>query len=283
MSLLEPVAAILLTQQLRYADAAEVLKAAFVQASARAFAAGGKVPSVSTLSVATGIGRVEVKRVLDLPLSNKAPRLSPARQVRLRWLTDPDYLDEHGQPRRLPRVSASGQVSFATLAGAATKDTHPRAVLDELVRLGIAVEEGEYVSMRQTSLGGDGADKSWQAGINNARDHMSAVLVNMLNSPSPLLERAMHAQKLTKESAGRGVSAAADVWLKMRAELRDKLQTLVDLDDDASDNNWRVSIGVYSYMAPIERAAPPISARANTKKAGGRTGVRRRRKKLVAD
>ena len=62
----EPLAGLLLSRQMRYAQAEDLLKAAFVQASARAFAAQGKVPTVSNLSVASGIRRPEVKRLLQL-------------------------------------------------------------------------------------------------------------------------------------------------------------------------------------------------------------------------
>jgi hypothetical protein len=64
-AVLEPLAGLLLSHQIRFAQAEELLKAAFVQACARAFAAQGTLPSVSTVSVATGIRRREVKRLVD--------------------------------------------------------------------------------------------------------------------------------------------------------------------------------------------------------------------------
>jgi Family of unknown function (DUF6502) len=277
MSLLEPVAGVLLTRQVQYAEAAEVLKTAFVHASARAFIAQGKIPSVSTLSVATGIGRVEVKRLLDLPLTEMVRKTPPAGRVRLRWLTDPVYLDEHGRPKRLPRVAPEGQVSFATLAATATLDTHPRAVLDELLRLNMVVDEGDFVTLRPNTAESPGADDRLLEGAGNASDHASALLVNLLHSPPPLLERAISADNLTKTSAARAVEAARDVWTKMLAELREKLQTLVNLDAQASDNDWRMKIGVYSYMAPIERSAPPVNARENSKRSRSTPGAASKR------
>jgi Family of unknown function (DUF6502) len=273
MSLFEPIAGILLTRQVQYADAADVLKAAFVQASARAFVAQGKIPSVSTLSVATGIGRVEVKRLLDSPLTEKSRKTPPSMQVQLRWATDPRYLDGHGLPRRLPRVAPSGEVSFASLAAMITRDTHPRALLDEMSRLNMVLEEGDFVSLRQNAPAFAETDDRLRVGANNASDHLSALLVNLLNTPSPLLERSIFADHLTKSSAARAVEAARDVWAKMLAELREKLQTLVDLDAHAADNDWRMTIGVYSYMAPIARTAPPVNARENTKRSRGKPRV----------
>jgi hypothetical protein len=267
MSMLEPIAAILLTSQIGYNEAAAVLKAAFVQASARAFVARGKVPSVSTLSVATGLGRVEVKRLLESPLADRARKVSPASMVRLRWTTDPAYLDEHGQPRRLLR--SAGKVSFAQLAEAASRDTHPRAILDELLRLGAVVEEGDYVSLRhEGAYRPVGANDALVAGADNASDHLSAVLVNLLSPSSPLLERAIFADRLTHASAIRGVAAASEIWVRMLGELREKLQALVSLDDGVADNEWRMRIGVYSYVAPMFRPAPAVSARENKRRSG---------------
>ncbi len=264
--MLEPVVGILMTRQVRHHEAAEVLKAAYLQASARSFVAQGKLPSVSTLSVATGIGRVEIKRLLDSPLTAKSSKMPPAGRVRLHWITDPAYLDENGQPRRLPRAAPNGQVSFYSLAALASKDTHPRAILDELLRLGAVAEEGDYVSLVHQSIKVVNSDQRLMDGVDNASDHLSALLVNLLSTPPPLLERAIFAQGLTKSSAARAVAVASDVWAKMLGELREKLQTLVDLDKDASDNDWRIRIGVYSYMAPTDRPQAPISARENKKR-----------------
>lgn len=268
-SMLEPLAGLLLARGQRYAAAQELLKAGFVQAAARAFAAQGKAPSVSTLSVATGLRRREVQRLLDAAGASfergpAAPKLSLAAQVRLRWTTDPAYLDAQGQPRRLPRSAPPGEPSFASLAAAVSKDVHLRPLLDELVRIGAAEEAGEFVLLRGRF---NAPDRSWDAlveiGGANVADHLSAVLVNLLTRPRPLVEQAFFADGLTQQSAQRAADLAKEIWQQALPGLAAKVQTLLDLDEHAPDNGWRMRIGLFSYVAPVERPQAPVRVRRN--------------------
>jgi hypothetical protein len=262
LAVLEPLAGLLLSRGLRHARAEELLKAAFVRAGARAFAAQGKLPSVSTLSVATGLRRREVQRLLDNVAASAPPKMSLAAQVRARWTGDPRYLDAKGQPRRLPRTAPEGQASFASLAAAVSKDVHPRPLLDELVRIGAAEEDGEHVLLRGRFNAPDGSWDSLVAiGGANVADHLSAVLVNLLNQPRPLFEHALFADGLTQQSAQRAADLAKQMWLQTAPDATAKLQTLVDLDDKAPDNGWRVRIGLFSYIAPAEQGQAPVRAR----------------------
>jgi Family of unknown function (DUF6502) len=262
LAVLEPLAGLLLSRGLRHARAEELLKAAFVRAGARAFAAEGKLPSVSTLSVATGLRRREVQRLLDEPAGALPPKMSLAAQVRARWTSDPRYLDAEGQPRRLPRNAPDGQTSFATLAATVSKDVHPRPLLDELVRLGAAEEDGEQVLLRgRFNLPGRSWDSLVAIGGANVADHLSAVLVNLLTQPRPLFEQALFADGLTQQSAQRAADLAQQMWQQTAPEVTSKLQTLVDLDDKAPDNVWRMRIGLFSYIAPMEQRAAPVRVR----------------------
>jgi Family of unknown function (DUF6502) len=266
LAMLEPLAGLLLSRGLRYARAEDLLKAAFVRAGARAFAAQGKLPSVSTLSVATGLRRREVQRLLESAPASSAPKMSLAAQVRLRWTTDPHYLDASGQPRRLPRTAPEGQPSFASLAAAISKDVHPRPLLDELVRIGAAEEDGEQVLLRGRM---NAPDRGWDSlvaiGGANVADHLSAVLVNLLSNPRPLVEQAYFAEGLTRESAQRAADLSKDIWTQALAGLAGKVQGLLDLDEDAPDNGWRMRIGLYSYIAPMAQLDAPVRTRSAKK------------------
>jgi hypothetical protein len=263
LAVLEPLAGLLLSRGVRHARAEDLLKTAFVRAGARAFAAQGKLPSVSTLSVATGLRRREVQRLLDTAPGNApAPKISLAAQMRARWTSDPHYLDTQGQPRRLPRTAPEGQPSFAGLAATISKDVHPRPLLDELVRMGAAEEDGEYVLLRGLF---NAPDRSWDAlveiGGANVADHLSAVLVNLLTQPRPLFEQALFADGLTQQSAQRAADLARAMWLQTAPDITRKLQTLVGLDEQAPDNGWRMRIGLYSYIAPAEQPQAPVRKR----------------------
>lgn len=263
LAMLEPLAGLLLSRQLRYAQAEDLLKAAFVQASARAFAAQGKLPTISTLSVATGIRRREIKRLLEMPLAAAARKPTVAAQARLRWATDPAFLDAAGQPRRLPRAAPPGEPSFAALAALVSKDMHARALLDEMLRIGAVEEDGDVVNLRQREYQPPREqDEMLRIAGANVGDHLSAVLMNLLSDPPPLLERAIFSGGLTQASARHGAELARGVWRDAVGGLREKLQALADMDANSAENNWRMRVGLYAYFAPEDRPAAPVSAKA---------------------
>ena len=93
---------------------------------------------VSRISAATGINRREVTR-----LTQRAPRRADAArplagQRAVRTLA---YAAAVPRPRGASRGSCRARApapSFETLAQAITRDVHPRSLLDELLRLGLA-------------------------------------------------------------------------------------------------------------------------------------------------
>jgi Family of unknown function (DUF6502) len=182
-------------------------------------------------------------------------------------VTDPHYLDAQGKPRRLPRNAPKGQPSFASLAAAISKDVHARPLLDELVRIGAAEEDGDHVRLRgRFNTPGRSWDSLVAIGGANVADHLSAVLVNLLSDPRPLFEHAMFADGLTQPSAQRATELAEAMWTKAAPDMLHKLKTLVDQDEQAPDNGWRLRIGVYSYIAPTEQPPPPVRQRPRRKK-----------------
>jgi hypothetical protein len=284
LAILEPLAGLLLSRQLRYAQAEELFKSAFVQASARASAAQGKLPTVSTLSVATGIRRREVARLLEQAPLEVPRKASAASQARLRWATDPAYLDGRGSPLRLPRTAPPGEPSFASLAATVSKDTHARALLDELVRVGAVQEDGDHVVLRQRFFTPSKEQRElMQIAGHNVGDHLSAVLVNLLSDPAPFLERALYADGLTQAGAQHGADLAKEVWEAVCVALRGKLQALVDLDAEAPGNQWRMRIGLYSYIAPEQRPAAPVRSPARKRQAQGEGGPPAAAKKPSAE
>jgi hypothetical protein len=271
MKLIEPLAALLLSRQIPFAQAEVWLREAYVRSSAKAYAAQGKAANVSALSVATGVRRREVKRLLEAPSraadsASRAVTVLPA-ALRLRWLTDPRFLDADGQPVPLLRSPTDAKApSFSDLAAEVSKDIHPRSLLEELVRLGSAAVEGDHVVLRRRHASGDAAAQAkWSVGCGNVGDHASAVLINLLSELPPMFERAIFADGLTRSSAQRGTELARELWEPALPKLREKMQALVDLDADApeaQDNPWRMRIGLFSYMAPVNQPLPAVQLKA---------------------
>lgn len=114
----------------------ELAKRAYVDVALREFAIPGRKPSVSRASLLTGLTRKEVQRLLDsAQLSGGEPANPHNRAARVvaGWVRDPEFHDALGRPRDLP---AEGSASFADLVRRYSGDVPPRAVLDELLRVG---------------------------------------------------------------------------------------------------------------------------------------------------
>ena len=250
--MLKPFAGLLLQREFGISDAEEMLKRAFVSSSVSALEAMGQRPTVSAVSVATGIHRRDVKRLMSIDPSIEAaqPKHSAVSRARLIWATDKNYLDSNGRPRRIPKTESPNEYSFVTLAASVSKDTHPRALLDEMHRLGAINIDGDYVTLLHLEYQPPkDQDELIRLAGANIGDHISAVKFNVSNTGNPLLERSVFVGGLTQAAARHGAELARTAWAQSLGTLRSKLQALADLDQNESDNNWRVRIGMYAYYA----------------------------------
>ncbi len=134
---------VLLRHGLSYTAFESIAKRVYADVALREFTIPGKKPSISRVSILSGLTRKEVQRLLadaQAKADASAPRsLDPMhenRAVRVlsAWTRDTDFLDERGGPRVLdPGDAASG---FAALVRRHSGDMPVRAVLDELLRVG---------------------------------------------------------------------------------------------------------------------------------------------------
>jgi hypothetical protein len=142
LALLRPLVRLLLTRGVAFGQFAELAKQSYVAVVRKDFGVDGRKMSVSRVSILTGLTRKESKRLLeDGPSSNSGDprrRINRAARVVSAWVRDPAYHDRRGAPVSLEFDRASGP-SFTALVEAHGGDVGPRAVLDELVRVG-AVE-----------------------------------------------------------------------------------------------------------------------------------------------
>ena len=216
---------------------------------------------------------------MESPLGNVLqPKPSIVSRARLIWATDKNYLDRNGRPRSIPKNEIPNEYSFVTLAASVSKDVHPRALLDEMHRLGAINIDGAYVTLLHLDYHPpkDQDDLMRLAGA-NIGDHISAVQFNIANSEAPLLERSVFVGGLTQAAARHGAELARTAWAQSLATLRSKLQALADIDQDASGNNWRVRIGMYAFCADERLGQPSEKAKKSKtqQKSTGRHEVKR--------
>jgi hypothetical protein len=113
----------------------------------------GRRVTDSALSVLTGIHRKEVRAYMEAHheptgLPTSPPRLAPTPAATLftQWITDPDYrLSPEEVRRELPRHGPAP--SFEALAREASRDVHPRTLLEELERLELVEVRPEQVRL----------------------------------------------------------------------------------------------------------------------------------------
>lgn len=257
--LLRPLARLAIARGLTFPVIKELLKQEFVQA-AREAQPDGELANVSRIAMAAGLTRREVTRLaLEQPPA-LADRPSPATQVFTRWQAERRLRDRNGKPKVLPRQGPAP--SFEALALAITRDVHPRSLLDELVRLGLAAHDGPTDTVRlieDAFVPRD--DQARMLGFlsQNVGDHFAAGVANVLGDERRHFEQALYADELSDASIAAAKKLVNAQWRALTAALVPELEELVQADRravarDASQRaDRRLRIGLYSFdeaMAP---------------------------------
>jgi hypothetical protein len=250
--LLAPLAALCLARGVRFAAVEERLKQAFVDAARGGDATAAK-RDVSRVSAATGLTRREVTRISNELPAAAAVRRSPATQIFTRWLGLKRYHDARGRPRPLPRQGKAP--SFESLAQSVTQDVHPRTLLEELCRLGLAEVNAKTDTVRlvrNAFVPHDDRTRMLEFLGANVGDHLAAAVANV-RAETPLhLEQAVFADELSAESTEALRALVVARWKELLTALVPRIQALIDADAKAGRvADRRVRVGLYSYHAAV--------------------------------
>ncbi len=134
--LLLPLVRLLIRHAVPYRAFCELAKRAYVDAALHDFALPDKKPSISRVSILTGLTRKDVQVLVSHPAEpnpETGERYNRAARVLTAWIRDPDFLHASGKPRAL---AGEGPSSFGALVRRHSGDMPSRAVLDELLRVG---------------------------------------------------------------------------------------------------------------------------------------------------
>jgi hypothetical protein len=143
--LLRPLVRILLRHGITYAELSEVVKTVFVETAAQEFRVPGKKMSKARIAIVTGLTRKEVQRLFEIDAEGRystKTNMNRIGRVLSGWHTDPDFTGPYGMPLEL-RYDAdnnSDDATFVRLVQRYSGDMTPRAMLDELLRVGAVVE-----------------------------------------------------------------------------------------------------------------------------------------------
>lgn len=209
----------------------------------------------SRVSLLTGIHRKDVKRIrmelengISMPSVRRGANL--AAQVVGAWVSTPAYLNEDGTPKVLPlRDKIGEEPDFESLVRAAKADMRPRAVLDELVRAGVAETDvtGRVKLLRTAYVSALPKDKlAFLA--ENVSDHMQSAVRNIAMPQSPFLERAVYYDTVLAKDLEAVRPALFKLGDQVLRQANEKLLPLDAEQAEASDEpRSRVRFGVYYY------------------------------------
>ncbi|WP_427912534.1 DUF6502 family protein [Ramlibacter sp. MMS24-I3-19] len=208
-------------------------------------------PNISQLAVTTGLNRKDVTARVRRP-ADPLPHteLSAAAKTFTRWF---QLASQNPSLQRLPVASTGQGLSFEDVAREASRgDVHHRAVLDELVRLGMCVR----VDASQVELTSEGfvptADlQSTLAFLgDNLRDHASAAVSNALGEGPLMLERAVFAEGLAESDCEAVHQLMRQRWTAMHRELVAVLSEAITRN--GAQGTKRLRVGIYLYHADRE-------------------------------
>jgi hypothetical protein len=270
-ALLLPLARLLVARGVPYAQAEESLKTAMVEAAREAHPDGLPHRLVSRIATTTGINRREVTRLTRFTSTPSEPQRSAAANTFMRWRTNPAYLDAQGQPLTLARQGDAP--SFESLARGVTQDVHPRSLLDELLRLGMAshdVQADTVTLVLDAFVPSTDRVRMLEFLAHNVGDHLSAAVANVVGPAPRHLERAVFADGLSSQAIVAAQAWVADAWRDMAAALVPYIEKLIadEAHEPASMRQQRFRAGLYAYTerddgmpsAPAEPDAQSVSA-----------------------
>jgi Family of unknown function (DUF6502) len=260
---LQPMANLWLAKGLSIQALEERMRTAFVQSAVASLGSQQPQRMNSRISASTGLTRREVARIqaqseVPAQLHSKI-RPSSATEIFTRWVSDAAFCDVDGQPMVLPRLAdesdAPDTASFERLAQSVTQDVHPRSLLDELCRLGLAAwdVDADTVELLKTAFvpRGDWSRMTSFLG-DNLGDHMRAASANVLGSGKEHMDQAIFADELSVQSLQAFRDMMAEHWKRTLTDLVPKLEKMISDDKEAGRiQNQRVRIGLYTWSQPM--------------------------------
>jgi hypothetical protein len=266
--LLAPVVRLLVRSGVDHTRLSAALKRVFIDEARTELDRRGQKPTHTAVSLLTGLQRKDVRRLVeaapDEPVGKAAVPTLPM-QVVARWAADPRFTDDEGAPRLLPMRSADDAVpTFESLVRGTSKDMHAPAMLDELVRLGLArVDDGQARLLSEAFVPTREFSQMLDALARNGRDHLSAAVTNVLAEQPAFLEYSLVADELRPESVEALHALARRQW---RASYKKAVMAASErIDRDralgfADAPEMRLRYGVYFFAEPVKRddAAGPI-------------------------
>jgi hypothetical protein len=250
--ILRPLIRLLLSNGISFPAFSDQVRATYVKVAEEEFRLASKPQTDSRISLLTGIHRREVNRLRNEQPSKVtlSQRASMSGLLLTIWTGHPEYLDEQGLPRPLPRWAnnAAGE-SFESMVQSVSKNIRARAVLDEWLRQGIVTLEGDdKVHLRADAFNQpqDVEEKIYYFS-QNIHDHLAATAHNLTGGEPPFLEQCVFYDKLSPDSARELADYSRYVGMGALRAFNKRAAELQKRDQGQKDAVHRSNFGVYNF------------------------------------
>jgi len=140
-AILEPLIRLLIANGITFPAFSRIGKEVYIEVGTRDFSLPFKKQTDSRVALVTGITRKEIGQIrrgqVPRPASQANLSYGVATRVISRWLVEEAYRDDAGDPSALPYDETEGAPNFVGLVAEIGGDIPPRAVVDELIRVGV--------------------------------------------------------------------------------------------------------------------------------------------------
>jgi hypothetical protein len=268
LRVLRPLVRMLVREGVTYPALAGALKPLFVDAAQAELERQGMRKTASATSLLSGVHRKDLRELAAATAERGGKggrggkrrgaevgvRLHLVGQVVARWLSARGW-QAQGRPRVLPK--SGGTRSFDALVASVSKDVRARAVLDEMLRLGVVQDTADGLVLSGAGLvPREGFDAMSEALAVNLHDHAAAAVANVGEGRN-FLDQALYVDEITDASVAMLKREAVQAWRAAFATLMASAQARFDADAreaPAEARTHRLRFGVYCWDAPMDGA-----------------------------
>lgn len=247
-----PLINLFISNGITYPVISELLKELYIEVADKDFILAGKQQTDSRINFLTGIHRKDVKRLRNRKINNEPSTETTSLGALLisRWLGDPIFRNEQGEPLALPRlIKQGGEISFEALVKSTNKDIRSRAILDEWLNMNIVyMDKNNLVCLNQNAFIPEKGfeEKTWFF-TENLHDHIATATHNLSIHTKPLLERAVYYDHLSIASVEELAKLSKELGMDTLIKVNSHALALQNKDKASKTANHRMRLGLYFY------------------------------------
>lgn len=258
LRVMRPLVRLLIRNGVPYQAFATALKRVFVDAARAELASRSMAQTDSAVTLLSGVHRRDVRnlgRSVKTAVESMQAPMTFSREVVAKWMTDSQFVDESGSPRVLKRGPASDKSTFDGLVAGMSQDVRPRAVLDELIGLGVVVSDEATGDIRMAGSGfapRAGFEELSRTFARTLYDHASAAAANLQGTDN-FLDQSVFVNDISEDSAARLQRVSVQSWKKALSVVLKEANARFKEDavtKSPAERKHRARFGVYFYSEP---------------------------------